>query len=86
MILKRKIISRKYKIEFTRLKENATNSWCKLCNYFEVFKDDGRNKCTSKFVKDPTITIYNICMKLIPVDIGNKLKNYIYVVLKRKED
>lgn len=85
MILKRKIISRKYKIEFTRLK-NATNLWCKLCNYFEESKDVSRNKCTCEFVKEYPISIYNICMKLIPVDIGNKLKSYIYVVLKRKED
>ena len=87
MILKRKIISKKYKIEFIRLKENATNLWCKYCNYFEESKDNGRNKCIWEFVKEyPTISIYNICMKLIPVDIGNKFKNYIYVVLKRKED
>ncbi len=86
MILKRKIISRKHKIEFTRLKENA-NLWCKYCDYFEESKDNGRNQCTWKFVKEyPTISIYNICMKLIPVDIGNKFKNYIYIVLKRKED
>lgn len=86
-MLKRKIISRKYKIEFTRLNENATNLWCKLCNYFEESKDDGRNKCVWKFVKEyPTISIYNICIELIPIDMGNKLRNYIYVVLKRKED
>lgn len=61
--------------------------WCKYCNYFEESKDDGRNKCTWELVKEyPTTSIYNICMELIPVDIENKLKNYIYVILKRKED
>ena len=87
MILKRKEISRKYKMEFIRLKENATNLWCKLCNYFEESKDDGRNKCTWEFLKTyPTINIYNICLKLIPEYIGNKLRNYVYVVPKIKED
>lgn len=86
MILKRKAISRKYKMEFTRLKANAM-TWCKYCNYFEESKDDGRNKCTWEFLKTyPTINIYNICLKLIPEYIGNKLKNYIYVVPKIKED
>ena len=73
-------------MEFTRIKANAM-TWCKYCNYFEESKDDGRNKCTWEFVKEcPTISIYNICMKLIPVDIGNKLRDYIYVVPKIKED
>jgi hypothetical protein len=86
MILKRKAISRKYKMELTRLKANHM-TWCKYCNYFEESKDDGRNKCTREYVKEyQTISIFSICMKLIPVDIGSKLRNYVYVVPKRKED
>lgn len=85
-MLKRKKIARKYKMEFTRLKADAL-TWCKYCNYFEESKDGGRNKCTWEFLKTyPTINIYNICLKLIPEYIGNKLKNYIYVVPKIKED
>lgn len=84
-MLKRKAISRKYKMEFTRLKAN--DGWCKYCNYFEESKDNGRNKCRWEFLRTyPTISIYNICLKLIPEYIGNKLMNYVYVVQKRKED
>ncbi len=85
-MLKRKAISRKYKMEVTRLKADAM-TWCEYCNYFEESKDDSRNKCTWKFLKTyPTISIYNICLKLIPGYIGNKLRNYVYVVPKIKED
>lgn len=81
-MLKRKAISRKYKMEFTRLKANPM-TWCKYCNYFEESKDNGRNKCTLKFLRTyPTISIYNICLKLIPDYIGNKFRNYVYVVKK----
>lgn len=81
MILKRKRISRKYNVKLTRLKSDAI-FWCKYCNYYNISENE--DLCTLETSKIfPDVHIYDICAKLIPTYI---LRNYVYVVPKRKED
>ena len=80
MILKRKAISREYNIELTRLKADA-NKWCSYCEYR---RQEGRNSCTTKYLITypyPSLSIYSLCLKLVPEEYGELLKNYVYVML-----
>ena len=68
-------------MEFIRKSDNAAR-WCTNCKYFND-GSTGRMWCNIKFLKlYPTVSIYNICLKLVPDYIGNELRNYVYVVPK----